>query len=311
MSTLVKYHYNSYRRANNLKLANTYIFYLQLKSICKNGVFKKGEVIKEVTSQLNYSPGQVSNLFKKLIEAKFLIEYKTKEDKIYQYILISQRKANKILGFKDHYKDRPTPKFKFSYLDLKDINNKQDIKGQIVTHELKNNSLKQKFRKEEKLIRQINYHQDTLEKVKRNTREKKVAKLKHLNELLKESRDETLSGQDNTSDQFKNKTIQIKISCKRTATLMGNKSAITGLNLQKFALNQKFITIKKETVIKAEGVTKKEFESDFLKYSRCFWSFGKVYERKCNILTLEPLFLNKNYNIVKTVQLNVKHTQMQ
>jgi predicted transcriptional regulator len=267
----VKYLYSSFKSARVKKLTNEYLFYLQLQSIQfpQNEMYK-GSLIKEIQAHFNYSPASISIQLKKLVKAGFVDLYKHDSNKEWKYVIKSYRLVWNKLGFRfKQYVER----YKF---DLIDVENKSELKAQIFTLELQRNKQKQEFKLKTNLENKIKYHQDTIDKTKSSKiREKKQKALLHLNSI-KTSLEKVNLG------RCAKRPMENRISCKRASLIMGFKSTMTIVNLHKKAQIMTLLSVKKQTTLVAESISKIEYSIN-PQFEGCYWKFGRVFRNECNI----------------------------
>lgn len=278
----VKYLYGSFKKARVKKLSNEYLFYLQLKSIdFPQHEMTVGSLIKEIQKHLDCSASSISVQLKKLLKAGFVELYKHDSGKDWKYVLKSYRSVWNILGFRFRtYIDR----YKFEFAEVSD---KSSLKALIFTLELKRNKEHQEFKINEKLDNQIAYHEGTIDKVKSNkVREKKNKALLHLKSVK-------LSLVESHFDRGAERPMENRISCKRALKLLGYSSTKTISNLHKKAENKKYLSVIREKVLIAEGISRIEFSVN-PKFDKCYWLFGKVYRNQCNVYKLN---VNKIFSL--------------
>jgi predicted transcriptional regulator len=271
----VKYLYHRFKKAREKNLLNEYLFYLQLRSIgfSQNEMYK-GDLIKTIQTHLDLSPASISIQLKKLVKNGFVDLYKHDSNKEWKYVLKSYKKVWNLLGFR--FK-KYIQRFKFEFIDLQSLRSKADLKALVFAFELKRNKEKQEFKVRENIESRLQYHQETLSKVKSSkVKEKKEAALEQLKSKLKTSLDESLLG-----GGFE-RPMENKISCRRAAQLLGFKTNNVSVKLHKKAEDLNLLTVKKSKTLLATSVPRVLFSVN-PEYKDCYWQFGKVFRNECNV----------------------------
>ena len=279
MKQSVKYLFYSFKEARKKNVANEFVFFLQLKAICPQGFIENRKFIKYVSSQLPYSEGQVSNLFKELIRLKWIDVWKRKTGEVYRYRIISLKRLYIHLGFR--FKKNQAQHYKFEFIDIAG-KKKNEIKAIIQSLEIKRNLKDQKYKELRKIQARIDYHLIRLlkekEEVKKEKRKAVLTKLeKDKQEILPSFRPEDesiLSGQ---------------ISIKRTAFLMGFRSSTTVVKLINIAERTNLFSVKREKNIIDTDISKISWWSNPEKYKNTYWLYGKVIKNHCNFYQFDNI----------------------
>lgn len=271
----IKYLYNSFKNANKQKTLSSYLFYLQLKSISKE--FIKGEVIKQIQEHFDYSPATISLQLKNCVKLGYITVYKHESNKEWKYCLASYRKVWNKLKFR--FNGQYIERFKFEFIEMP--KEKSALKALLFSLELKRNKEKQIYKSQrqvkpqlEKIERQLEYHNSTIDKIKsEKVKERKKAALVQLN-IVKQSLNEvSLDGDE--------RPIENKISCKKAATLMGYKTAMMSINLSKKATEMQLLIRKSTKTLVATGISRLEFSYNPI-FEKCLWLYGKVFKQECS-----------------------------
>ncbi len=268
----VKYLYTSFKQARKKKLLSEYLFYLQLKSLnLPQGELFKGEVIKTISTQFNYSAASISIQLKKLVKAGFVDIYKHSNNKEWKYVIKSYRSVWNKLGFRFRdYIDR----WKFDFISV-DRFDKETLRAYIFTLELSRNKQKQIFKVKEIIDRKIQYHQETINKTKsRKVKERKEKALLQLKSYFTGSEEVHLGG-------CTKEPIVNKISCKRASKMLGYSSQIMTVKIHKKSQSLQLLSVIKSTSQIAQGISRVEFNNN-PDFTNCFWSFGRVFKKEAN-----------------------------
>lgn len=269
----VKYLYSSFKNARKKKVLSEYIFYLQLKSLdLPQGELLKGKVIQTIQANFNYSTASISKKLKKLIQAGFIHVFKHSNNKEWKYVLKSYRYVWNKLGFKFRdYIDR----WKFDFIQV-DKFDKETLRAHVFTLELARNKSKQLFKEKEVITRKIQYHQDTIEKVKsKKIKERKEKALSHLKSCITGSVDSQFHG------RYREEPIVNKISCERASKLLGYVSKIMTVKIYKKSESLQLLSVLKSSGQIASGVSRIDFNNNPA-FTNCFWSFGRVFKNEAN-----------------------------
>lgn len=279
-SMQVKYLFNSFKKAREKKLLSEYLFYLQLKSLnLPQGELFKGEIIKTIQSKINISPELISLRLKRLSKKGFVTIYKHANNKEWKIVINSYRTAWNKLGFRFKDKDY-IERYRFDLLSIDKLG-KDDIRAYIFALELAENKRKQNYKADEQVKRKINYHEQTLSKVKSvEVRGRKEKALLQLKSYITSSEEVHLGG-------CTKEPIVNKISCKKASRILGYSSQIMTVKIHKKSQSLQLLRVEKTTSLVAKGISKIMFNNN-PDYDKCFWFFGKVFKREAN-----SYFINK------------------
>jgi hypothetical protein len=266
----VQYLFSSYKASRMNNVSNEFLFFMQLKDAFPQGYVNGKDYLNQVQSKIQYSKGQISNLFKELISIGW-VEIWGDENHKWRYVIRSMKFVYNKLGFRfkkqnNHYR----------FKRIETLNkSKQQIKAAIQSCEILKNKKSQLFFEQKRLQAKLIYH---LSKEQDKKREARVSSIK--NELKEiDTTLQTIDGSQTSDFQL----IRSKISLKKIASLLGNRSASVALKLNKTAEIDNLYSVNRSKILVADKIP-------FLDYlfgikgqvKNTFWKFGKVYQMLCN-----------------------------
>lgn len=292
MTTAIKYLFQSFKSAKDKGLLNSYLFYLQVKTLpIKNGEITKSELTHLVKTHLSLSSGATSQNIKCLIKIGFIDVYRHDNNKDWKCIIRGYKAIWNKLGFRlDEKKDNS---YRFVSVDCESSISKQELRALIFTIELQRNKQDQDFIVGRRLDRKIEYQQKKIEKEKSQI---KVQERK--NKLV-----QLLKLRSAGAVNHRQAPMTNMISCRKASGLLGYKTGNPASKQHKRAQKLCLLEAKRgKPKLVAAGISKKEFFSrDRFKFKGMFWKYGKVFQPSCNTYQFLVPFLEPSSKDAVTV----------
>ena len=271
----VKYLFSSYKEARKQNCSNEFLFLLQLKAAFPCGYVSGENFLNEVQSKIPYSKGQISNLFKELIKIGWVEIWKRKDDRKWRYIIKSMKFVYNKLGFRFKKQNNY---YRFKHIEILN-KTKQQIKAIIQGCEILKNKRSQLFFERKRLEARLIYHLKKQDTDKGNQKREAI-----ITSIKKELQDidntlQTINGSQTSDFQL----IRSKISLKKIASLLGNRSASVALKLNKTAEKDKLYQVNRFKTLIGTKIPLLDYLFGIkTQIKNTFWKFGNVYQISCN-----------------------------